>query len=115
MGFDVKWERIQGIVVAVVLGRIDGSNAEEFQSVLAAGVQPDDNALLMDFERVAYISSAGLRVCLVMARQFNKPEKKFGICNLNDSVREVFTISGFDKIVSISESREAAIGEFTSN
>lgn len=115
MGFDVKWERIQGILIAIVLGRIDGANAAEFQSVMAEGVQPDDNALLLDFERVAYISSAGLRVALALARQFNGPGKQFGIYSLSDSVREVFTISGFDKIVSISESREAAIGEITSN
>ncbi len=115
MGFDVKWERIQGILIAIVLGRIDGANAEEFQNVMTAGVLPDDNALLMDFERVAYISSAGLRVCLAMARQFNEPGKQFGICSLNDSVREVFTISGFDKIVSIYESKETAVAEITNN
>ena len=115
MGFDVKCERIQGILIAIILGRIDGANAEEFQRVMDAAVEPGDNALLMDFERVAYISSAGLRVALSLARQFNGPGKQFGICSLNDSVREVFTISGFDKIVSISESREAAIGEFTNN
>ena len=34
MGFDVKWERIQGILIAIILGRIDGSNADEFQKSL---------------------------------------------------------------------------------
>ena len=111
MGFDIKWERIQDILIAIVLGRIDGSNAEEFQRTLAARIQPADHALLLDFERVAYISSAGLRVCLVMARQFNDPGKRFGLCTLSDSVQEVITISGFDKIISIYESRDAAIGD----
>jgi anti-anti-sigma factor len=115
MGFDIKWERIQDLLVAIVLGRIDGSNAEEFQHALDAGIQPDDCALLLDFERVAYISSAGLRVCLAMARQFNGPGKQFGLCSPSDPVLEVFTISGFDKIISIYESREAAIDGFGNN
>ena len=112
MGFDIKWERIQDILVAIVLGRIDGSNAEEFQRALAAGIQPSDHALLLDFERVAYVSSAALRVCMVTARQFNDPGRRFGLCTLADSVLELITISGFDKVISIYESRDAAIGDF---
>ena len=109
MGFDVKWERIEGILIAIVLGRIDGSNANEFQSVLEAGINSTDQALLLDFEQVSYISSAGLRVGLVMAKQFNKPGKQFGICSLSDPVRGVIVISGFNRIIPIYESRDAAI------
>ena len=113
MGFDIKWERIQDILVAIVMGRIDGSNAEDFQRALADEIQPSDHALLLDFERVAHISSAGLRVCLAMARQFHDPGKQFGLCAASDPVHEVFTISGFDKIISIYESRDAAVGKMS--
>ncbi len=115
MGFDVKWERIQGILIAIILGRIDSSNADEFQSVLEAEINSADQALLLDFERVSYISSAGLRVGLIMAKQFKAPSKQFGICSLSDSVREVVVASGFDEIIPIYESRDAAIGEFKKN
>ncbi|MDE2740194.1 MAG: STAS domain-containing protein [Gemmatimonadota bacterium] len=115
MGFDIKWERIQGILVAIILGRIDSSNADEFQRVLDAGTNSADQALLLDFERVSYISSAGLRVGLIMAKQFKAPGKQFGICALSGSVREVVVASGFDEIISIYESRDAAIGEFKKN
>ena len=115
MGFDIKWERIQGILIAIILGRIDGSNADEFQKVLEAEINSADQALLLDFERVSYISSAGLRVGLIMAKQFNEPGKQFGICSLSDPVSEVVVASGFDEIISIYESRDAAIGEFKQN
>ena len=115
MGFDIKWERIQGILIAIVLGRIDSSNANEFQRVLEAEINSADQALLLDFERVSYISSAGLRIGLIIAKQFNKPGKQFGICSLSDPVREVISASGFDEIISIYESRDAAIGEFKKN
>lgn len=115
MGFDIKWERIQGILIAIILGRIDSSNADEFQRVLDAEINSADQALLLDFERVSYISSAGLRVGLIIAKQFNKPDKQFGICALSDPVHEVISASGFDEIISIYESRDAAIGEFKKN
>lgn len=115
MGFDIKWERIQGILIAIILGRIDGGNADEFQRVLEAEINSADQALLLDFERVSYISSAGLRVGLIIAKQFNKPGKQFGLCSLSDPVREVISASGFDEIISIYESRDAAIGEFKKN
>ncbi len=115
MGFDIKWERIQGILIAITLGRIDGSNADEFQKVLEAEINSADQALLLDFERVSYISSAGLRIGLIMAKQFNEPGKQFGICSLSDPVSEIISASGFDKIISIYESRDAAIGEFKNN
>ena len=111
MGFDIKWERIQGILIAIILGRIDSSNADEFQRVLDAKINSSDQALLLDFERVSYISSAGLRVGLIIAKQFNEPGKQFGICSLSDPVREIVVASGFDQIISIYESRDAAIGE----
>lgn len=111
MGFDVKWERIQGILIAIILGRIDSSNADELQSVLEAEINSADQALLLDFEQVSYISSAGLRVCLVIAKQFKQPGKQFGICTLSGQVRSVVAISGFDRIIPIYESRDAAISK----
>ena len=115
MGFDIKWERIQGILIAITLGRIDSSNANEFQQALEAEINSADQALLLDFERVSYLSSAGLRIGLIMAKQFNEPGKQFGICSLSDPVRDIIVASGFDQIISIYESRDAAIGELKQN
>ena len=66
----------------------------------------------MDFERVFFISSAGLRISLVISRKFNDSGKKFGICTLSDPIRNVLAISGFDQIIPIYDSRAAAIDAF---
>ena len=95
-----------------VCGRIDSSNADRFQRIVESGIDSEDQALILDFERVSYISSAGLRIGLIMARKFNEPGKKFGICSLSDPVREIIVASGFDKIISIYESRVEAVSEF---
>ncbi|MYF91983.1 MAG: STAS domain-containing protein [Gemmatimonadetes bacterium] len=115
MSVQVKWERKDGILIAMLVGHIDSSNADRFQRIVESGIDSEDRALILDFERVSYISSAGLRVGLIMAKQFKAPGKQFGICALSDSVREVVVASGFDEIISIYESQDAAIGEFKKN
>ena len=62
------------------VGRIDGSNHIECQNILESEIDPDEKALILDFVQLGYISSAGLRVCLTLAKKFNEPGKAFGIC-----------------------------------
>ena len=109
MSISVTWERKDGVLIATLDGRIDGSNAGEFQTALESGIEARDNALILDFEKVSFISSAGLRVGLVIARKFNEPGKKFGVCTLSEPIREIVTVSGFDQIISVYESQAAAI------
>ena len=109
----VKWSRRAGILLAMPVGRIDGSNYLECQNILESGIDPDENAMLLDFGQLGYLSSAGLRVCLVVAKKFNQPGKAFGICNLSDSIRDIVTVSGFDQIIPLYETQSAAIEAIT--
>ena len=113
MPAQVKWSRREGILIAAPIGRIDGNNAIKVQKTLETGINPDDRAVILDFAQLAYISSAGLRVCLIIGRNFNPAGKAFGICNLSDSIREIFTVSGFRGIIRIYDSQSAAIEAIT--
>lgn len=112
MSVQVKWERKDGILIAVLIGHIDSSNADRFQSIVESEIDAEGRALILDFERVFFISSVGLRVSLVISRKFNESGKKFGVCTLSDPIRNVLAISGFDQIIPIYESRAAAINAF---
>ena len=105
----VKWSRRAGILIAMPVGRIDGTNYLECQNILESGIDPDENSMILDFGQLGYISSAGLRVCLVIAKKFNEPAKSFGICNLSRSIRDIVTVSGFDQIIPLYESQGEAI------
>lgn len=109
----VKWSRRAGILIAMPVGRIDGSNYLECQNILESGLDPDESAMILDFARLGYISSAGLRVCLVIAKKFNQPGRAFGICNLSRSIRDIVTVSGFDQIISLYKSQSEAIETIT--
>lgn len=109
MAVNVVWERTNGVLVGQVAGRVDGSNAAELQSALDAQIGSGDDALLLDFENLTFISSAGLRVGLAAAKKFNESGKKFGVCTLSSSVQDVVTVSGFNQIISVYESRSKAL------
>lgn len=107
MKIDLKWRREGGIAIASVLGRIDNASADDFQSLVENGLGPDDDFLVVDMERVAFMSSAGLRVCLILARKLGR--EKFALCSLTELNREVVAVSGFDRLIPVHESQADAI------
>ena len=113
MAAQIKWSRREGILIAAPIGRIDGNNYIEVQNALEGGIDPDERGMILDFAQLGYISSAGLRVCLIIAKKFNPAGKAFGICNLSDSIREIVTVSGFHGIMAIYDSQSAAIEAIT--
>ncbi len=108
---EVNTERDNGTLIAKAEGRVDGSNAREFEEALDSAIteHEDGRAVIVDFEGLSYISSAGLRVILLTARTLRKSEKEFAVCSLSEPIREVFEISGFDKIIPVYASRSEAL------
>ena len=66
----------------------------------------------MNFEKLDYISSAGLRVLLAAAKQLKGIDGELRICSLNEVVREVFDISGFTTIFKVFGSESEALDGF---
>ena len=105
----INAERAGGTLIARADGRIDSSNSREFHSELEAAIADSDTSVVLDFEDVAYISSAGMRVILLAAKGLQQSGTEFVLCSMNDSIREVFKISGFDKIIAIHNSQAEAL------
>ena len=106
---DIATDRDGGTLFLTVGGRIDGLNAHEFQDSATGAIQDSDENVILDFEGVSYISSAGLRAVLLIAKTVRERQAQFAVCSLTKLVDEVFRISGFDNIVPIHETREAAV------
>ena len=106
---DMTTERQDGVLSAQVGGRIDGSNAATFEEAIRKAIEESDRAVIMDFEQLFYISSAGLRAILVTAKSLWKQDTKFALCSLSDQVRTVFRSSGFDRMIRIHGSRREAL------
>ena len=92
-----------------LVGRVDGS----IQRLLESGIEPGDNSLILDLKHLAFMSSACLRVGLMIARKFNEQGKRLGVCTLPTHVRGVITVSGLDHLIPGYESRIAALSAIT--
>ena len=102
-------EREGDTLVAKAEGRIDGTNAREFQDDLDSAIEENDRTVILNFEDLLYISSAGIRVVLMTAKTLQRRDAKFALCALSEPVREIFEVSGFDKIIPIHASQADAI------
>ncbi len=91
------------------VGRIDSSNAAAAEREVLGLVQGPAPQVLLDLRRVEYLSSAGLRVLLVVAKACRAAGGRAVIEAPTASVAQVLTMSGFDKIIPILPTREAAL------
>jgi anti-anti-sigma factor len=115
---DIASRRYGDVVVAAPAGRIDHANAESLTAALApllesaAGASP---SLLLDFSRVDYISSVGLRVLMMAAKTLRAQQRKLGVAAPQPLVREIFEISRFNLILDLSPSVRAGLERLSPN
>ena len=81
-------------------GRIDTITSQELNEEINVELGNFDS-LIMDFSDLEYISSAGLRVLIATQKKLKADNISFIIRNVNDTVGEIFRMSGFDKILKI--------------
>ena len=96
-------------MVIQVRGRIDGINAQEFDESLNETINESDKAIVLNLENLLYISSAGLRSILLIAKALKNRGAKFALCSLPDSIMEIVKIAGFDKIIDVYGTEAPAI------
>lgn len=83
-----------------VEGRIDTITSQELDKEISEELGNFDS-LILDFTDLEYISSAGLRVLIATQKKLKADDIPFVIKNVNDTVNEIFKMSGFDKILKI--------------
>lgn len=84
-----------------IVGRLDTVTAPDLEADVNADLAGVDD-LVLDFADLQYISSAGLRVILSLQKTMNK-NGKMTIKNVNDTVMDVFEITGFADILNIAD------------
>ena len=99
---EVTTHREGETLIARPHGRIDGlADATSLQKILEGAIESSDQALILDFENVSYISSAGLRTVAIMINRTRAADMGFVLCSLSGSIRDLFATSGFDKLVQV--------------
>lgn len=103
-------------VVLAPSGRIDMGTADQLRErliplVTAAGQSGE--SVVLDFSGVDYISSAGLRVLMLAAKEARTSGGKIAVAALQPLVSEIFQISRFDKVLPCHTGVDEAIAAVT--
>ena len=93
-------------------GNLDTNTSPDAENEINGLIDAGAQKLLVNFENLDYISSAGLRILLATAKKLKASQGDLKICCLNETVREVFDISGFSTILTVVSSEDDALGSF---
>ena len=100
------------VTVLAFEGKLDTQTSPDAQQQLTQLIEKGGKRFLVNFEKLDYISSAGLRVLLAAAKQLKGIDGELRICSLNEVVGEVFDISGFTTIFQVFGSETDALDGF---
>ena len=83
-------------------GRLDTSTSKQLEDEVTASFD-GKTTVVFDFDKLVYLSSAGLRVILAAQKKMNNQKGKMIIRNVNATIMEVFEITGFSDILTIEQ------------
>ena len=95
--------------IIAVTGRMDAVSAPQFDKRLETLMAEGATRIIVNFQNLEYISSAGLQIVLANAKKLEFIDGELLLTNLSGAVKEVFEISGFDTIFQIFDDPDAAL------
>jgi len=106
---DIQQIQEGDVLVLVPIGRLDTTTATDFESHVLGELGSGANRFVVDCSRLDYVSSAGLRVLLMLAKRLSGGKGSLVLSSMSPQVHEVFEIAGFSRIFSITSDRSAAL------
>lgn len=84
-----------------VSGRLDTTNVPEFERMIAPLMNMEKPNIIIECNGFEYISSAGLRIFLMLQKSVMAKNGKLTLCNMRPEIQEVFDMTGFSAIFTI--------------
>jgi len=109
---NVTTQEIESVTVVRVQGSLDTNTSPEAQEYFDALLEKGASKVLVDCQKVDYVSSAGLRVLLATMKRLTAAGGSLRICALNETIQEVFDISGFSTILAVFATEAEALEGF---
>jgi anti-sigma B factor antagonist len=109
----VEHEILNQIDLIFLNGRIDAQSAPGVNEDIGKVIDEGRNKMLINFKGLEYISSAGLRVLITVAKKFKTSNGSLILCSLDEKIYEVFDVSGFTAIFQIFDTQEDALAEIS--
>lgn len=106
---DVTFDRRDGVLFVSASGRLDAADASGFLKAVRAEIDDGDRAVIMGFEELEYLGSAGLRVVFMTASDLEKRGAAFAVCSPPKPIAKVIRLSGMERLIPVHPSRADAL------
>jgi anti-anti-sigma factor len=112
---EIREEREAGVLIVAPVGRLDTTTSTDLENRLLRLLNEGERRLVLDLVGIEYVSSAGLRVLLLVAKRLKAAEGDLVLCRLSPAVRQVFELAGFVSLFRLEASREQALVRLASH
>ena len=105
---DLTVERDVGVLTMAVTGPLNAAASAALAEALEDTIAKSHRAVILDFAEVPFVGNAAIRVVLSTAKYLRKRGSTLILCRLSDPVRKVLRITGFERFLTIHETRTGA-------
>ncbi len=106
---EIVWSTEHNYSLMKITGEISYADSPIFEKKAEEALVQTKKNILIDLSNLTYISSAGLRILLKLAKELAGAKKNLALFGLNEFVSSVFRISSFDKIFSIYKDKKTTL------
>lgn len=109
IGLTISIEEHQNKKIVRLDGRIDATSTPILEKKIAPLLEKQKQLVLIDFSKVDYLSSAGMRLLLSASKKLKAHGGKCLFCSMHEDVMEIIKMAGFERILSIYSTEAEAL------
>ncbi len=95
-----------------LIGRLDSNTSQMLEEKVFQAISDGSKKIIVDFENLDYISSAGLSVVLKANKALLREDGRVILCSMQNYIREIFKTTGIDNFVPILDTMDQALEAF---
>ncbi len=109
LGLNVSIEEQKNRKLVRLEGRLDATTTPALETKISKILEQNKQHMLIDFSKVDYLSSAGMRLLLSASKKIKAHGGKLVFFSMNDEVMEIIKMAGFERILAIYPTEEEAL------
>ncbi len=109
LGLQIDVEKVDKNIILRLDGRLDTATAPVLDKKINSLVEDNHNSIILDFSRIDYLSSAGMRLLLSFTKKLKAKNGHLVIFGIDDDVMEIIKMAGFERILTICGLEEEAL------
>ena len=105
----IDTREVDGMTVIDMVGRLDTSTSGDAYDEMVGIAKSGVTKVVLNLDKMEYVSSAGLRVFLTVAKLLKSSMGELKICHANGVVKEILEVSGFNHLIDIYDEEKDAV------